>query len=290
MKSACTVLLLACTLPLGGCYVTTRHLPVPKPPAMVQTVTADQLVHNLNQQWAGLSSLTAAVEIKASVIKSKEGLAKDYTSIRGHILLRKPEMLRVVGQSLGVRVFDMASDGKQFTLSVPLQNKVVRGSNQLHKRSANTLENMRPGVFFDAMVVRGLEPDDLYTVTAETITVEDTAKKHLYSVPEYILSIMRRKPNSQELRPVRVVRFHRDDLLPYQQDVYDADGNLETQVIYSAYANFGQSQFPSAVTIKRPLEEYQVVLTVESVVENTPLKDDQFAIHIPDGAKIQSLD
>ena len=64
---------------------------------------------------------------------------------------------------------------------------------------------MRPGFFLDALVVRGLEPDDLYTVTADTATVEDTARKHFYPVPEYILSIMRRKPGSQQLTPVRVV-------------------------------------------------------------------------------------
>ena len=37
---------------------------------------------------------------------------------------------------------------------------------------------MRPGFFLDAMVVRGLEPDDFYSVTADTETVEDAARKH----------------------------------------------------------------------------------------------------------------
>jgi hypothetical protein len=44
------------------------------------------------------------------------------------------------------------------------------------------------------------------------------------------------------------------------------------------------------VTIKRPMELYQVVLTVEKVTENMPLSDDQFQIKIPDGTKIQNLD
>ncbi len=122
---------------------------------------------------------------------------------------------------------------------------------------------MRPAFFFDAMVVRGLQPDDYYSVTADTETLEDAAKKHLYTVPEYILSIMRRKPGSQELTPVRVVTFKREDLLPYQQDLYDSEGNLETQVTYGDYRDFGSSLYPSTVTIKRPLEEYQIVLTVE---------------------------
>jgi hypothetical protein len=61
------------------------------------------------------------------------------------------------------------------------------------------LENLRPGFFLDAMVVRGLAPDDLYSVVTDSETVEDAARKHLFTVPEYILSISRRKPGSQQL-------------------------------------------------------------------------------------------
>ena len=88
----------------------------------------------------------------------------------------------------------------------------------------------------------------------------------------------------------RTVVFHRDDLLPYQQDLYDDKNNLETQVIYGRYADFGDNKYPSTVTIKRPLDEYQVVLTVEKVTENMPLSDDQFQIKIPEGTKIQDVE
>jgi hypothetical protein len=277
---------------LSGCslFPTTRKLPLPKPPLITQTATPDELVTRLNQRWQALDTLTATVEIQASVIKTKEGLAKDYPTLRGHILLRKPGMLRVLGQLYGVRAFDMASDGKDFTLSIPTLKKAMKGSNSLKKKSANALENMRPGFFFDAMVVRGLDPDDLYAVTAESETVEDTAKKHLYFVPEYVLSIMRRKSGSKELTPVRVITFNRSDLLPYQQDMYDSDGNLETQVNYANYQDFDSNKFPSLVTIKRPLEESQVVLWVESVKENLPLTDDQFVIKLSDDTQIQNLE
>jgi hypothetical protein len=140
------------------------------------------------------------------------------------------------------------------------------------------------------MIVRGLEPDDLYAVTADVSTEEDAARKHFYSVPEYILSIMRHKPGSQELAPVRVVTFHRDNLLPSQQDLYDSEGNLETQVYYADYADFGASRYPSKVTIRRPLEEYQIVLTVEKVVEHMALTDDQFQLKVPTGTVIQLLE
>jgi hypothetical protein len=271
---------------------TKRRLPIPKAPSIVRTVTPDELVKQVNQRWAALDSLNATVEIQASVLKSKKGVATDYTTIRGHILMRKPEMLRVLGQVpvLGTRMFDMASDGKSFTLFIPPKSMAIKGSSTVRKKSANQLENLRPGFFFDAMVVRGLKPDDLYGVVADTETVEDAARKHLFTVPEYILSVSRSKPGTHELTPVRVITFHRDDLLPSQQDLYDSEGNLETLVDYVNYRDFDSVRYPSKIIIKRPLEEYQVILTVESVKENMTLTDDQFQIKIPEGTKIQNLE
>ena len=285
---------LALPLLLSGCSLiySTRKLPIPKAPSTIQTVTPDQLVALLNQRWTALESLNATVEIQASVLRTKVGEAKDYTTIRGHILMRKPDLLRGLGQVpvLGTRMFDMASDGKNFTLLIPSRNKAVKGPNALKKKSASQVENMRPGFFFDAMVVRGLEPDDLYGVVADSETVEDAARKHLFTVPEYILSISRRNPGSQQLTPVRVVTFSRDDLMPNQQDIYDSDGNLETLVEYADYQDFDSVRYPSTITIKRPLEEYQIVLTVENVKENMTLTDDQFQIKIPEGTQIQNLE
>ena len=297
MKVNCrlaSVAALLLPLMLSGCFMlsTTRRLPVPKAPAITQTVAPEELVARINQRWDALDSLNATVEIQASVMKSKEGLARDYTTIRGIILIRKPAMLRVYGRVpvIGTRAFDMVSDGTNFTLYIPSKIKAIKGSNSLKKKSLNQMENMRPGFFFDAMVVRGLEKDDYYSVTADTETVEDAAKKHLYTVPEYVLSITRRAPGSQKEIPVRVVTFSRDNLQPYQQDIYDTEGNLETQVIYTEYKNFGASLYPSKVTIKRPLEEYQIVLTVEKVVENMTLTDDQFVVKIPAGTAMQQLE
>ncbi|MGO9776518.1 MAG: hypothetical protein ACLQGT_05745 [Terracidiphilus sp.] len=301
MKASCrlaSVAALALPLLLSGCSLlpATRKLPIPKAPPSEQTVAPEELVARLNQRWAALENLTAWVEIQASVFKSKEGVAKDSPIFPGNILMRKPEMLRVYGRVpvLRTRAFDMVSDGKDFTLWIPSRNIAFKGANTLKKKSANPLENLRPGFFLDAIVVQGLEPDDLYSVVADSETVEDTARKHLFTVPEYVLSISRRKPASNQLTPVRVITFHREDLLPYQQDLYDAEGNLETQVFYSAYQDYGGSKYPSTVVIKRPLEEIQVVLTIDKIVENQTLTDEewrrQFMFEPTEGTQIQHLE
>ena len=277
---------------LSGCWVisTNRRLPVPKAPTIVQSVTPDELVAQMNQRWASLDTMTAKVEIQASVLKTKQGVATDYTTVGGNILFRKPEMLRVLGRApvIGLPIFDMASDGNTFTLYIPSKKIAYKGSTLLKKKSKNQLENLRPGFFLDALVVQGLEPDDFYSVTSDSETLEDSAKKHLYFVPEYILSITRHTPGSHRDKPVRVVTFHREDLLPYEQDLYDANGNLETHVSYINYQDFGSGLYPSTIN-QAPEGGFQIVITVESVKENQPLKDNQFHFDIPEGTEIQKL-
>jgi outer membrane lipoprotein-sorting protein len=286
---------LALPILLTGCslFPTIRKLPVPKAPTLTQRATPDELVARLNTRWKEMNTLTATVEIQATLTKSKEGTAKDSPTSHGHIWIQKPEMIRVYGTYLGMKAFDMASDGKNFTLSSPLQKKFIKGSNSLKRKSANALENLRPQFFLDALVVRGPDPDELYEATADAPTVEDTARKHLYSVPQYVLNISRRKSGSQQLLPVRRVYFHREDLEPYEQDIYDSEGNLETQVIYDAYQQFDSIMYPSSIVIRHPLdesEEIKIVLTVDDLHENQVFADDLFVVKPAEGAAIQDLE
>ena len=277
---------------LSGCsYLvpSKRRLPVPKAPSIVQTVTPEQLVARLNRRWNSLQALTATVEIYATEFKTEQGEAKNYPRARASIVISKPEMLRVRGTYFGVMIFDLASNGSDFTLVIPSKNLAIQGSNKSKGRSSNTWENLRPPFFFNAMVVRNVEPDEHYFVTSDTETMEDATKKHLYSVPEYILNINRVNPNSQNETPVRVVTFHRDDLLPYNQDIYNSQGELETQVSYQNYRKFNSIEYPATIGITSPLNGFKLVVTVESVHENMKLPADEFQLQLPPGMNIQQL-
>lgn len=291
---AATTAALALPILLSGCLVTRRKLPVPKAPTVVQDATPEQLVKQLNDRWNALQTLNATVEMKATVTHQQKGESSEYPSIRGIILLKKPNMLRVYGRVpvVGTRLLDMTSDGKDFTLWIPSKNEAIEGpATESQTKSANQFENLRPGFFFDSLVVRGLDPGDNFYRTSDVDTVEDASKKHLLLQPEYLLNIVHRKPGSDELAPARVVHFHRDDLLPYQQDLYDDQGTLRTQVFYGRYTIYGENQYPSVITIKRPVEELQITLTLEKVTENAPLKDEdfQFKAQMPADTKIHRL-
>ena len=282
-------------LTLSGCslmFFRTRKLPLPQMPENVLTASPDELVAQLNQRWEQLETLNATVDIQASVEKSAEGIARDYTSFRGIILMRKPGKLRVFGRVpvVGITMFDMATDGHDFTLYVPSKSKAIKGSNKMKKKSTNQFENLRPDFFYDAMFVRGLDAEDNYSVITDFETLEDPAKKRLIITPEYVVNIARSRPNSRQETPVRVITINRINMMPYQQDIYDESGSLSTQVFYSNYKDFGFGQYPGTITIKRPEEQFQIVLTVEKITRNMPLTDDQFAVKVPPGTDVQSLE
>ncbi len=282
---------LALTLLLSGCSYfipTKRHLPVPIAPLSVQTLSPEDLVKLVNDRWNGLNDITVIAEIYATELHTAQGEAKDFPSCHGAIIMRKPRMLRVFATEFGVPIFDMASDGDRFTLVIRQKNTVFEGTNAVTEKSANPLENLRPDFFLDAIAVRGLDPEDEFMVSSDTETVPDAANKHLYIEPEYTLSVMRRK-SGQEIQPIRTITFHRDDMLPYDQYVYDKYGVLETQIFYSNYQTFSFGKYPSKITIKRPQEGVQLVLNVEEVHENVPLTNSQFEVKIPAGAQIKTL-
>jgi hypothetical protein len=286
---------LALPLLLSGCslFPTKRHLPVPIAPAIVLGATPEELVAQVDQRWNDFENIAVTVDIQATLLKPQQGLATDFPSVHGWIVMQKPDSLRVVGQLglVGLRVFDMASDGNRFTLLIPPQSKAMEGSNSVVRKSENQFENLRPGFLFDAMMVRALDPDDFYARISDTETIEDAANKHLLLMPEYVLSITRHASNGSKVdKPMRVITFHRDDLLPSNQDLYDNQGNLESQVSYSAYKDFGGTQYPTKVVIKRPLENIQFVLTVEKVDKNQKLPEGEFTVNIPPGTAVQHLD
>ena len=278
---------------LNGCFVHTRTVKQARMPSVIMSATADQLVQSVNEQCQAIKSLSATVEFQATEGGPRKGKEKTYTSFSGYILLRKPEAVRVIGlvPVLHTRAFDMASDGQTFKLLIYYpHDRVIEGSNTVTKESPNPLENLRPKIFFDSMLINCIQPDDLVTLTTDTETKVDPKSKQLMLDPQYDLTVVRRKPDSQELIPQRVIHFSRVDLHTVQEDIYDREGAIQTQAIYGPMQQFGPQRFPGTITIKRPLEEYQIVITIQKVNVNLTLNDDQFEIKIPEGAPITRLE
>ena len=280
-----------CLPVLTGCLSHTRKLPQPKMATVVKSADVQELVDDINHQYDAIQSLNATVEFQASVGGEQKGKITDYTSVKGYILLRKPEMLRVLGlvPVLNTRAFDLASDGATFKLWIPHDNKAIVGSNSINKPSPKPLENMRPYIFFDSLLIHSIRPDDLLSLTTDTKTVLDPKNKLLLLQPEYDLGVFHKSEGSNVLLPIRVIHVSRSDLLPSGEDIYDKDGNIQTQAVYGPYESFGDFRYPGSITIKRPLDAYQIVITFQKVTINQQLPDNQFQLDLPKGTQIQNL-
>lgn len=277
---------------LSGCLVHTRSVQQAKMPTGVKSATADELVAQINQHCQDIQSLSATVEFTATEGGAKKGKVKTFLSFGGYILLRKPEALRVIGllPVVHTRAFDMATNGDTFKLWIPHYNKVIEGPNTVTKESPNTLENFRPNVFSDSLLVHCIAPDELVTLTSDADPVMDPKTKQLMIKPEYDLTVVRRKENSQQLIAERVIHFDRLNLQPYQVDIYDNKGAIQTEAIYGPRQGFGPIQFPGTILIKRPLEELEILVTFQKVTTNLELKDSQFQLTgVPESVTVQEL-
>jgi outer membrane lipoprotein-sorting protein len=276
---------------LSGCLKHTRILEQPQAPAVVLTASPQQLIQQVDERYDAIHSMLVTVLIQASVGGAVKGKETDYTSIHGYILLRQPSMLQVIGMLpvIDTRAFDMVSNGKSFTLLIPPKSLAITGTGTVTTPSSNPLMNLRPAVFYDSMLIKKVQPDDRVYVTSDTGLVRDPKTHHLIAEPDYELGILRRIGNGQQLMPERVVHISRTNLLPFQQDEYDNHGILLTRTLYSDYRTFDQIPYPTKIVISRPIDGYQLTLTIEKLAFNHPLADNQFELKIPAGTKMQKL-
>jgi hypothetical protein len=291
-----TIAVSTLVLGLSGCLKHTRLIERPQRPPIVLSTSAPALIQSLNEHYDAIHTLSATVLIRASVINAPnngtgKGKVTDYTSIRGFIRLRQPEMLRVLGllPVIDTRAFDMTSNGKQFTLLIPPKNIAIIGTGVVTKPSKNPLMNLRPSVFYDSLLIGKVEPDNYTYVTTDTRIAPIPHSKHLIEEPDYELGILRVQGNSKELLPERVIHISRTNLLPYQQDEYDNQGILVTRTTYRDYHTFDQIEYPTEITISRPIDGYKLELTIQKLAFNHPLPDDQFELKIPEGIKVEKL-
>jgi hypothetical protein len=259
--------------------------------AKLQTATKQELIDRINQQALGLKTLNATVDIDTSVGGEKKGKVTDYQQIRGYILVRKPDMLRMIGLFPLVRntAFDMVSDGDRFKLSIPAKNKFYVGSSEVTRPSSNPLENLRPQIIYNALFLPQLDGnDEIAVVENDTETVVDQKTKKLAEQPDYVIDIIRRSGNDWYIaRKIIIERVH---LKPHRQIIFDAKGDVVTQATYQVYTDYNGVSFPSVIEIERPQEEYAIRLTVVKITINEPLQDDQFALHQPPGSQLVNLD
>ena len=289
---AVPLLILGLALPLTGCFKHTRIVVQTRAPEIVKQASVNDLVKQLDGNYAAINSFNASVTISASTGGGRTGKVTDYTAFSGYILMRKPRDLRVILKVpvYGSVAMDMVSDGHNFKLIVPYQNKARVGTDEVKTPSKNSLENLRPAIFFDSILPKSVDAEELVTLTNSERELPINPKSRIITVePDYDLAIMAKK-TTNILQTKRVIHYSRVDLLPYKQDIYDDAGRVVTTVTYGGYQRYGEIEFPSEIDIARPFDEYALKITVTKLMPNQQLDDEQFHLEIPAGMAIQNMD
>lgn len=284
------ILGLLLTFPLGGCLFRSHRVEQPVNLGELKTSNKAELVAYINSQAAKIQSMQATVDIDTSVGGAKKGKITEYQQIRGYVLARKPAMLRMIGLLPIIRntAFDMVSDGQVFKVSIPPKNRFVVGRNDVSTPNPRQpLENLRPQVIYDALLLREIDQQNekaIFENSTEMITGEKGKK---YELPNYVIDVIRTHGSDSWLS--RKIVFSRRDLLPERQLVYDESGTLVTDAWYSNYKDYDAVLFPSRIEIKRPEEEYDITLSMVKLQINKPLDDAKFALEPQPGVQIIRL-
>jgi outer membrane lipoprotein-sorting protein len=266
---------------LSGCFSSVRHVQKVEfqAPGTYKTATVEELEKTIAERDAAIKTLQASVMVTATTGGEQTGKEKTYTSFRGYIFLQKASDLRVLLQLpfVGSEAMDMVSDGEKFTLVIPPRKVAYVGTNTVSKPSANGLENLRPSVFTDSLLIPGISSEEYVTRTESTRIVEPArGRKAAVEEPDYDLQVQRVK-EGHDLKLERVVHFSRVTLLPFQQDVYDEQGQVVTRAVYENYqAVAGGALQPHTITISRPLDQYTLKLDVTKLSMNPQFDADQF--------------
>jgi len=287
-----SLILLLGPVGLTGC-TTVRLVQQVQAPEVYRTASVEQLEKEVSDRDAALKTLKASVVITASVGGGKTGKVTEYTSFKGYIYVQKPRDLRVLLQVpvFGSRAMDMVSNGETFTLMRASTHGDIwmQGSNTVTTPSKNGLENLRPPVFFDSLLVPGVKPEEYVALNESTRVIQPQIKNHpAIAEPDYDLAVMKKKAGNI-LQTERVIHISRVTMLPIEQDIYDEGGQIVTVATYDKYQDFNGQKFPTVINISRPIDQYSLKIEVTKLELNETLDPDQFVLEIPEGVTVQKM-
>lgn len=286
-----TIFLLLSVFSTTGCLFRTRRVEQSISPVALKTASKEQLIAYINSQAAKIQTMQATVDIDTSVGGAKKGKVTEYKEIRGYVLARKPAMLRMIGLLPILRntAFDMVSDGREFKVSIPSKNRFVVGRNDVMvPNPQQPLENLRPQIIYDALMLRAIEPPNEVAVMENGTEIVVGDKGRRFQQADYVIDVIRAGEGDYWLS--RKIVFSRVDLLPHRQLIYDQAGDVVTDARYSDHKDYSGMLFPSVIEIRRPEEEYDITLHMVKLEINLPLDNNKFVLEKPAGAQEIHLD
>lgn len=284
----CTVLLTLSAVACG-CGARSGVTKTTTVPAAIRPVareaSQEELLDRYNSFAHALRSLNATVELKPTAGSRYSGVIDEYHEVKAFVLASRPYEIRMIGQVpvVGKTVFDMASDGQNFEVSIPSRNKFLVGPVALERPAAKPIENLRPQHLVEALLWPEIRKEEVVLVEE----FNDEAARY------YVLTVLRGGYRSEILRKIW---FDRSDLSVVRLQNYGPRGALLSDARYgnwqpadavnSPAGSSGGADYPRSIRIDRPHDEYMLDLTVTHVVINEPIETARFLLAAPEGAEI----
>jgi len=274
----------------GGCHgkVVTGHTIVAQRP-VAKDATRDELLEAYNQMARGTKTLNATVELKPTAGSKYSGVIDEYHEVKAFLLAGRPAEIRVIGQApvVGTTVFDMASDGETFRVSIPSKKKFLVGQVAVERTSSKPIENLRPHHLLDAL----LWPEIL---KAESVTMREFNDEN---ARYYVLTVLR---GGYQVEVLREIWFDRSDLQVARLLTFGPKGVLLSDVRLAdwqppdnaagqgaaATPSNGAVAFPRAIRIERPHDDYKLDLQITKITLNEEIPAERFKLEQPEGAEL----
>src|SRR5260370_27654201 len=129
----------------------TELAPTQRPVA--RDATREELLEAYNLIAVGTKTLNATVELKPTAGSKYSGVIDEYHEVKAFLLAARPALIRVIGHApvIATTVFDRASDGATYRVSIPSKNKFLVGPVAQERTSSKPIENLRPQHLLDAL-------------------------------------------------------------------------------------------------------------------------------------------
>jgi hypothetical protein len=262
------------------------------PPAqrpIAKDATREELLEAYNLTARGTKTLNATVELKPTAGSKYSGVIDEYHEVKSFLLAARPAQIRVIGQApvVGTTVFDMASDGATFQVSIPSKKQFLVGAVAAERASSKPIENLRPQHLLDALLWPEIRKEEAVTLR------EFNDENARY----YILTVLR---GGHQLEVLREIWFDRSDLQVTRMLTFGPKGILLSDVHLGDWqpleAATGQSgpatpssspaSFSRAIRIDRPHDDYKLDLQVMKVTMNEEIPAERFKLEQPAGAEL----
>jgi outer membrane lipoprotein-sorting protein len=269
---------------LTACAVRTTRVAVSQAPPPALEASTIELLNRVNTQSAAVRTLSATVDLAPRAGSVYSGVIKEYHDVKGFILVEKPALIRVIGQAPVVRttILDMVSDGSEFRLYIPSQQKFIVGKTTFQRPAKNALESLRPQHILEALLIPAIDQARDYYFREEA----ETDGRRYYVI--HVLEAPGRGAGG-DLALKLNIWFDRSTLEIARLQLFGPEGRRLEDVAYSDYRDFQGVRYPTHIEVNRPVEDYSLAITILSAKFNQPMPAEKFELKKPADAQLVEL-